>query len=77
MSILNKVLGTNIRERRKELGMSQDMLAKLAGYKDRSSITKLEKGETDIVLTRVVAIANALETTAEQLMVKSNNQQIS
>ena len=37
----------NIKKRRLELKMSQDQLAAMTGYKDRSSITKIEKGEVD------------------------------
>ena len=37
-----------IRRRREELGLSQDELAKKLGYKSRSSINKIEKGENDI-----------------------------
>ena len=37
----------NIKLRRTELKMSQDTLAELTGYKDRSSIAKIEKGEVD------------------------------
>lgn len=33
----------NIKERRLALKMSQDTLAELTGYKDRSSIAKIEK----------------------------------
>ena len=33
----------NIKARRLELKMSQDRLAELTGYKDRSSIAKIEK----------------------------------
>ena len=36
----------NIKRLRESKGMSQDALAKLTGYTDRSSITKIEK-ETD------------------------------
>ena len=39
----------NIRERRIELKMSQDTLAELTGYRDRSSIAKIEKGEVDLL----------------------------
>ena len=38
----------NIKSRRTELKMSQDTLAELTGYKDRSSIAKIEKGEVDL-----------------------------
>ena len=37
-----------IKKRREELGMSQDELAQKLGYKSRSTIAKIEKGENDI-----------------------------
>ena len=57
-----------IRKRREELGLSQDELAKKFGYKSRSSINKIEKGENDIPQSKIVAFAEALDTTPEYLM---------
>ena len=37
-----------IRNRRKELKMTQDELAKLTGYNDRSSIAKIEAKKADL-----------------------------
>ena len=57
-----------IRQRREELDMSQDELAKKLGYKSRSSINKIEKGENDIPQSKIVAFAEALNTSPEYLM---------
>lgn len=57
-----------IRQRREMLGLSQDELAKKLGYKSRSSINKIEKGENDIPQSKIVAFAEALNTTPEYLM---------
>jgi len=57
-----------IRARREELGISQEELAKRLGYKSRSSINKIEKGENDIPQSKIVAFAEALRTTPERLM---------
>lgn len=57
-----------IRARREELGISQEELAKRMGYKSRSSINKIEKGENDIPQSKIVAFAQALRTTPEALM---------
>lgn len=57
-----------IRQRREELGMTQDELARKMGYKSRSSINKIEKGENDIPQSKIMAFAAALETTPEYLM---------
>lgn len=57
-----------IRNRREELGMSQDDLAQKMGYKSRSSINKIEMGLNDISQSKVVAFAEALDTTPAYLM---------
>ena len=57
-----------IRARREELGISQEELAKRMGYKSRSSINKIEKGENDIPQSKIIAFAQALRTTPEALM---------
>ena len=57
-----------IRARREELGISQEELAKRMGYKSRSSINKIEKGENDIPQSKIVAFAQALRTTPKALM---------
>ena len=57
-----------IRNRREELGMSQDDLAQKMGYKSRSSINKIEMGLNDISQSKVVEIAEALDTTPAYLM---------
>lgn len=58
----------NIRKRRKELGMSQDVLAKKIGYTDRSSIAKIETGVVDVTIIQLRKIAAALETTPLELL---------
>lgn len=58
----------NIRNRREELGMSQQDLADLLGYKSRSTIAKIESGENDIPQSKVMAFAKALKTTPAYLM---------
>lgn len=50
------------------MGLSQEELAKKIGYKDRSTIAKIEAGINDITQSKVVAFANALETTPAWLM---------
>lgn len=58
----------NIKARRLELKMSQDRLAELTGYKDRSSIAKIEKGEVDLAESKIREFANALKITPQELM---------
>ncbi len=62
------MINKRIRQRREMLGLSQDELAKKLGYKSRSSINKIEKGENDIPQSKILAFAEALNTTPEYLM---------
>ena len=61
-------LAQRIRNRRIEIGLSQDELAKKAGYTSRSSITKIEAGLVDLPISKIVILASLLETTPEWLM---------
>ena len=58
----------NIKKLREEKGLSQDALAKLTGYTDRSSITKIEKGLVDLQQSKIELFANALGTTSRELV---------
>lgn len=57
-----------IRNRRKELGMTQDELARLTGYNDRSSIAKIEAKKADLSQSKIIAFAEALKVTTSYLM---------
>lgn len=61
-------LGQNIRIYREKLGLSQTELAKKLGYKDRSTIAKIESDVNDLTQSKIVAIADALETSPAALM---------
>lgn len=67
----------NIRKRRLELEMSQEKLASLTGYSDRSSIAKIESGAVDISISKLQEFANALKTTSSALMGLTNFEQVS
>lgn len=58
----------NIKKFRKEKKMSQQKLAELTGYTDRSSIAKIEKGEVDIPQSKILMFAQALGVDAGTLM---------
>lgn len=62
----------NIKNRRIELGMSQEELADKMGYTSRSSIAKIEAGINDIPQSKIQAFAKALNTTPGVLMGWSN-----
>ena len=57
-----------IRARRLELGLTAEDLAQQLGYKDKSSISKIENGKADIPQAKVELFANALHTTTAYLM---------
>ena len=61
-------IGKRIRERREALGMTQEELAAELGYKNKSSIAKIETGTNDIVQSKVREFATALQTTSAYLM---------
>lgn len=61
-------IGERIKMRREELNMSQDELARAAGYKSRSSINKIEVDGRGLPQKKIVAIANALRVTPAYLM---------
>lgn len=58
----------NIKNRRLQLGMSQEELAEKMGYTSRSSIAKIEAGVNDIPQSKIEAFAKALHTTPRFLM---------
>ena len=62
------MIGSRIKNRRLELGMTQDELAKLMGYKTRSTINKIELDINDMPLSRVEAFAKALGVSPSYLM---------
>lgn len=60
-------IGRKIRERREELGMTQDELAKKLGYASRSSVNKVENSR-EVSMKKIEKYAIALETTVAYLM---------
>ena len=61
-------LYNRIKTRRQELGLTVEELANRMGYKDKSSISKIENGKADIPQSKVEAFAKALETTTAYLI---------
>ena len=60
--------GEIIKQRRKELGMTQDDLAKKMGYKSREAISSVERNKEDLTTDRIRKYADALECTPAYLM---------
>lgn len=61
-------IGKRIRIRREELGITQEELASKLGYKSKTTIAKIENGTNDIVQSKVIEFAQALDTTPAYLM---------
>jgi transcriptional regulator with XRE-family HTH domain len=61
-------IGKNISRIRKDLGLTQEDLAKMMGYKSKSTINKIELGINDIPQSKIVQFAEVLGTTPAELM---------
>lgn len=61
-------IGDRIKARRTELGLTQADLARILGYKSKTTIAKIESGTNDIQQSKVVAFAKALGTSSAYLM---------
>lgn len=60
-------IGQRIKQRREQLGLTQDELAHKVGYASRSSINKIELSR-DLPLRKVSKMASALDTSPSYLM---------
>lgn len=58
----------NIKRLRKEHGLTQDELARKAGYTDRSSIAKIERGSVDLSQSKIKQFADIFGVTPGDLM---------
>lgn len=70
-------IGLRIKELRTRLGLSQEDLAKLVGYKSansRSTINKIEMGINDIAQSKLTVYAAALQTTVTYLLFGTENE---
>lgn len=62
-----KTVGDRIREKREELGLTQDELSKKLGYKSRSSVNKMENAR-ELPLKKVKMMADVLGCSPAYLM---------
>ena len=62
------VTGEIIRQLREARSMSQEQLAQLLGYKDRSSIAKIESGKVDLSQSKLAALSQIFDTPVHKLM---------
>lgn len=58
----------NIKKYRKQAGLTQEELAKKAGYTDRSSIAKIEAGHVDLTQSKIRQFAEIFGVTPSALM---------
>lgn len=63
-----ETIGQKIRYYRNKKGMSQDQLAKLMNYCNRTAISKIERGENDVGFSEVPKWAKALGVSPLDLM---------
>lgn len=61
-------IGEKIKERRTALGWSQQKLADLMGYTSKSTITKIEKGSSDVGQRNIEKFAAVLGVSIAYLM---------
>lgn len=61
-------VGNRILQRRKELDLTQEELARRMGYKSKSTINKIEMGINDIPQSKIAKFAEVLATTPSFLM---------
>ena len=64
---IKKIFGQNVRRLRKARGFSQEELAERAGL-HRTYIGSIERGERNVSLKNIAAIAQALDVNVTELM---------
>ena len=67
MDLNYKALGARIREKRLVKGYTQDKLASIIGVSN-PHVSNIERGQTKVSLSTLVDIANALDTTVDELL---------
>lgn len=68
MEIKTPTIGDRIKARRKELGMTQDELARIMGFDGKSNISLIEHGRIEVSVSKLVILANALNTNVNYLL---------
>lgn len=66
-SELQKIVGRRLRERRRELGLSQEAMAEQLGY-HRTFLGSVERGERNLTLASVEQLATSLGVPALDLL---------
>ncbi len=71
-----KTMYERIRETRRKNHMSQEDLAHAVGYKTRSMVARIERGDVDLSQSKIVAFAKALGVSTDYLMDGENKDAI-
>ncbi len=58
----------NIKRRRIELGMTQEVLKERMKYKDKASISRIERGQVDLPYSKIEMLASILEISVPELL---------
>lgn len=61
-------VGERIKARRKELGMSQEELCSRVGYKEKATISKIEKDGRTLRQSKILLFADALQVSPLYLL---------
>lgn len=61
-------IGERIKNLRKQKGLTQTELAHKIGYKDKTALSKIERGLNNPYQSKIIALAEALDTTPAYLM---------
>ncbi|WP_067141191.1 helix-turn-helix domain-containing protein [Oceanivirga salmonicida] len=70
-------IGKKIRDKRKELRLTQEELAKMVGYTSKSTITKIENDKIDVSMEKIQLIAKALDVSPNFLTNWTSNNKYS
>jgi transcriptional regulator with XRE-family HTH domain len=62
------MIGDIIKKRRIRLGISQQELAELLGYQDRSAVSRLESGERQVAVDQLLELAKILKCSVYELL---------
>ena len=64
----DEIIGKRIRDKRTELGLSQEELAKRLGYSGKSMISLIEMGKRSLNASQIVPLAKALDCDIDELI---------
>lgn len=64
-------IGKNLKEKRKEQGLTQEEVSKKIPKMDRSKLSDIENGKEDFVFSKLLNICDALNITLEDILKKN------